>query len=95
MNAVIIDAKDDVAVAIEPIAAGEMITFSMPDGTFMEIPALEDIIIYHKAAIRDMEPGHKVTKYGEHIGEAACFIKKGQHVHVHNIKEVRENLDEA
>lgn len=95
MNSIIIDAKDDVTVAIEPIQKGELISFLMPDGTIREIPALEDIMIYHKAAVRDMEPGHKVTKYGEHIGEAACQIKAGQHVHVHNIAEVRENLDEA
>ncbi|MGO0943743.1 hypothetical protein ACTPD5_21350, partial [Clostridioides difficile] len=42
----------------------------------------DDITIYHKLAIKDMAKGDKVTKYGEHIGEANQEIKSGQHVHI-------------
>ena len=40
-----------------------------------------------------MAQGEKVTKYGEHIGEANKEIKIGQHVHIHNVVSVREDLD--
>ncbi len=54
--------------------------------------ALEDIQIYHKFAVCDIPADAPVVKYGEHIGKAAVNITKGQHVHVHNVKSVRENL---
>ena len=90
INAVIIDEKDNVAVAIEAIAKGSKISFKLKDKTVKTITALDDITIYHKLAIKDMAQGDKVTKYGEHIGEANQEIK---HVHIHNVRSVREDLD--
>ena len=91
-NAMIIDGKDNVAVAIEPIAKGETATYVW-EGREISLPALEDITIYHKLATRDIAKGEPVVKYGEHIGVAACDIKAGEHVHVHNVASHRENLD--
>lgn len=91
-NAMIIDSKDNVAVAIEQIAKGETATYVW-DGKEISVPVLEDITIYHKLATRDIAKGEPVVKYGEHIGVAACDIKAGQHVHVHNVASHRENLD--
>ena len=33
-----------------------------------------------------------IVKYGEHIGIAGCDIKAGEHVHVRNVEDHRENL---
>lgn len=46
----------------------------------------------HKYALRDIAEGENVVKYGMPIGHATCAIKKGEHVHVHN---VRTNLGEV
>ena len=91
-NAMIIDGKDNVAVAIEPIAKGDTATWVW-EGKEISLPALEDITIYHKLATRDIAKGEPVVKYGEHIGVAGCDIKAGEHVHVHNVESHRENLD--
>ena len=91
-NAMIIDGKDNVAVAIEPIAKGDTATWVW-EGREVSLPVLEDITIYHKLATRDIAKGEPVVKYGEHIGVAACDIKAGEHVHVHNVESHRENLD--
>lgn len=91
-NAMIIDSKDNVAVAIEPIAKGEMATY-VCEGQEVSLPVLEDITIYHKLATRDIAKNEPVVKYGEHIGVAACDIRAGEHVHVHNVASRRENLD--
>ena len=48
-NAMIIDGKDNVVVAIEPISKGDTVTY-LCDGAEQSLPALEDIIIYHKLA---------------------------------------------
>ena len=83
MNAMIIDSKDNVAVAIEPIAAGDTVTY-LRDGKPVSLKAAEDITIYHKIATRDIQKGEPVVKYGE-------LIPKGAHVHVHNVVSMKEN----
>ena len=40
----------------------------------------------HKYTLRDIAEGENVIKYGMPIGHATCAIKKGEHVHVHNVK---------
>ncbi len=56
----------------------------------------------HKYALRDIAEGEDIVKYGMPIGHATCPIKKGEHVHVHNVKtnlgevlEYRYEPDEA
>lgn len=91
-NAMIIDGKDNVAVAIEPIAQGETVTYLL-DGKDISLAALEEITIYHKLATRDIAEGEPVVKYGEHIGVAVRPIRAGAHVHVHNVEGRREDLE--
>ena len=92
-HAIIIDIKDNVAVAIEPVAKGEAVTCALENQDII-LNAVQDITIYHKIAIRDICKGGAIIKYGEHIGFAACDIRKGEHVHVHNVEERRENLED-
>ena len=40
----------------------------------------------HKVALRDIKKGEDIIKYGYKIGHATEDIKKGEHVHTHNIK---------
>ena len=40
----------------------------------------------HKYALRDISCGENIIKYGNPIGHATCDIKKGEHVHTHNVK---------
>lgn len=39
----------------------------------------------HKIAVRDIEAGEPVRRYGQIIGFASQAIRRGQHVHVHNL----------
>lgn len=39
----------------------------------------------HKYAIKDIKCGENVIKYGNPIGHATADIKKGEHVHSHNV----------
>ena len=47
----------------------------------------------HKIALRDMEPGEHIMKYGECIGAASHPISKGDYVHVHNLDALRGRGD--
>lgn len=44
----------------------------------------------HKFALRDIAAGENVVKYGMPIGRATVPIRRGEHVHIHNLKT---NLD--
>lgn len=56
----------------------------------MQINGLDNVDIHledgHKYALRDIAAGENIIKYGNPIGHATCDIKKGEHVHTHNIK---------
>lgn len=92
VNAMIIDEKDTVAVAIEPIEKGAEVCYKAKDGSEKKLTAEGDIQIYHKIAIKAMKQGDPVVKYGEHIGVAGCDIVPGTHVHTHNVESKREDL---
>jgi len=53
-----------------------------------EISVLNDISFGHKIAIKKIEEGGAIIKYGVKIGVASTEIKKGEHVHIHNVDEV-------
>ena len=91
INAMIIDEKDNVAVAIEEIKLGDECTYKI-ENIFFSIKAINNIPIYHKFATRDISKGEVIVKYGEHIGIASKDIKKGEYVHTHNVEDHRENL---
>ena len=56
----------------------------------MQINRLDNVDINlengHKYALCDIKKGSQVIKYGFPIGVATENIKKGEHVHSHNVK---------
>jgi altronate dehydratase len=72
---------DNVAVAAKSIAKGAALAV---DG--LELTALDPIPFAHKVALRPIEQGAQVIKYGVPIGRAKVTIEAGRHVHVHNIR---------
>ena len=70
-----------VAVALEPLKAGETISYG--EG---EVTLLEDLPMGHKVALRAIKMGEPVIKYGYPIGKALADIPCGAHVHTHNLK---------
>jgi altronate dehydratase small subunit len=53
----------------------------------------QDIAFGHKVALSDFKLGDTVLKYNEVVGEATAEIKKGEHVHVHNVDSYRGRGD--
>ncbi len=80
-NIIRIHARDNVAVALSPVQAGETITV---EG--VTVTALEDIPQGHKIALQDIACGEDVIKYGYPIGHATADAKAGSHMHTHNVK---------
>ena len=72
--------RDNVAVALSPVAAGERVRV---EGR--EVTALEDIPQGHKLALAPIAAGGEVIKYGCPIGRAKRDIAPGAWVHSHNL----------
>jgi hypothetical protein len=82
INAVLVDPKDNVAVATKEIKSGEAIVGI--EG--LEVRANEDIMRNHKVAIAEVAENGPVRKYGETIGYASKLVRPGDWVHAHNMK---------
>ena len=76
-----INANDNVVIALRNFSAGETIVVDNDS-----ISLVNDIERGHKIALRDIQIGEDIIKYGYPIAVAYAPIKKGEHVHVQNVK---------
>ena len=93
VNGILIDERDNVAVVLKPMEKQELIRY-MQREIADTVRVLDDIPIYHKIAVRGIAKGPYVIKYGEIIGIAMETIRRGQHVHIHNIESTKKNEGE-
>ena len=84
----VLDSRENVATALIDIKAGAMVTVEVGDQT-VEVLVNQAIPFAHKFAIKNIEEGQLVYKYGEVIGKAIKPIGVGQHVHTHNLESIR------
>jgi hypothetical protein len=85
---IVITSRDNVATALEPLAAGEAITV---EGR--TIVVREAIANGHKVALERIAAGESILKYGNSIGLATQDIEAGAHVHTHNVVSTRGRGD--
>ena len=85
------DHKDNVGVVVvEDLKAGaEMLCVVTEDDSSFKMTCNDDVPIGHKVALADLSSGAVAIKYGEDIGRMKADVKKGSHVHVHNLKTNR------
>ena len=77
-------------VVVENIKAGTELTGWVMEGdTTLTIKSESDIPIGHKISLNDFKTGDTVMKYGVDIGKVVAPIKKGEHLHVQNVKTKR------
>jgi altronate hydrolase len=80
---------DDVGLVISDVRRGTLLRT-----TLGVIPAIDDIPVGHKVAVRAIDAGAPVHKYGEVIGIARHDIPPGAHVHSHNLGVGPRNVSE-
>ena len=85
---IIHDEKDNVGVVvIEKITQNQDCNcWIMENDKSVKIQSKNDIQLGHKIAMVDLNEGDTILKYGHDIGKVVAPIKKGDHVHVHNVK---------
>ena len=85
-DAIVITGRDNVATCLRDVKKGEQLHMKNDFGP-AELEAGQDIPKGHKIALRDIAAGEKIIKYGEPIAEATGPIARGEHVHVHNVRD--------
>jgi (2R)-sulfolactate sulfo-lyase subunit alpha len=77
-------------VVVEGVKSGQPLKgWIMEDDKDIEVTAKSDIPIGHKVSLKEYKPGDTVIKYGVDIGKVVAPIKRGEHLHVHNVKTKR------
>ena len=93
VNALVMNASDNVAVCTEPVKQGGTVCYRRKDAV-EELTAGEDIPVWHKVALTDLEEGASVIKYGEAIGVTACRIPAGGWISHTNLIGLPRNYDD-
>ena len=76
-----IDPRDNVLVALTPLAAGILVHFG-----HASCPVIEAIPAKHKLALVDLRPGDVIFLYGMVVGEATAPIARGSLLTTRNIR---------
>lgn len=84
---------DNVATIFGQVKANSEIDVIDSKGNKTVVKVIENIPYGHKIALKEIEKGQHIIKYGEGLGIATKEIKIGQHVHVHNIESIRGRGD--
>ena len=85
---IIHDEKDNVGVVvIEKITPQQDCNcWIMENDKSVTIQSKDEIPLGHKIAMTDLSEGDTILKYGHDIGKVIKSTKKGEHVHIHNVK---------
>ena len=85
---IIHDEKDNVAVVVidKTSKNQECIGWIMENDKTIKVISIDEIPLGHKKALQNLKEGDTILKYGHDIGKVVKSIKKGEHVHVHNVK---------
>ena len=85
---IIHDDKDNVGVVVIDLTKKdqEYSCWIMESDKTVKIQSINNIPLGHKIALKDFKVGDTILKYSNDIGKVVASIKKGDHVHVHNVK---------
>ncbi len=80
-----LDPRDNVLVALAPLAVGTVVHFGSAPSAF-SCPVTEAIPAKHKLALIDLSPGDLVLMYGMVVGEATAQIPRGGLLSTRNVR---------
>ena len=84
--------KDNVVTVIADCVSGDEVVVRFK-GIKDFFRCNQNVPFGHKIAIVDIKLGEKIVKYNEPIGTATQDIKKGDWVHIHNVRDDYKVLD--
>lgn len=98
-RAIQLSSLDNVATVLAQIAPSALVTVLLDGAPSRDVVSVETIPLGHKVSLETIARGTSVIKWGEKIGVATAEIRRGEHVHIHNVASERGrgdlSLDEA
>ena len=92
-KAIVMSEADNVATLLAEAAKGSLVSLiDKQGGELPAVEACETIPAGNKIALRDLAPAENMVKYGAACGVVSAPIRKGEMVHVHNVKSKRINI---
>ena len=92
LRAIVMKPADNVCTVLENVEPGAQVDVDA-GGEKVAVRVAERIPFGHKFAIRNIQRDEPILKYGEVIGVATREIRRGEHVHVHNLDSRRGRGD--
>lgn len=90
------DPKDNVATVLSDVDTGDAVqVFDENQNLLVEIKACQPIPMGNKLALADLDAGDFMVRYGERVGKVCKPIRKGQLVHVHNVRSINPDIPES
>jgi (2R)-sulfolactate sulfo-lyase subunit alpha len=80
---------DLVGVAVRDLDPGPVQGAYLSGPATLSVQLTEAIPLGHKLALTDITTGQEIIEYGQRVGLATKDIRKGDHVHVHNVRSAR------
>jgi (2R)-sulfolactate sulfo-lyase subunit alpha len=80
---------DHVGVAVQDVEPGQALIVFMDSERADQLEVLERVPLGHKVALSDLEEGADVIEYAVPVGRTRQPVRRGQWVHVHNLRSRR------
>jgi (2R)-sulfolactate sulfo-lyase subunit alpha len=80
---------DLVGVAVRDLEPGPATGGYLSGPASLSVQLSEPVPLGHKLALADIAAGQDIIEYGQRVGIATRDIRKGEHVHVHNVRSAR------
>lgn len=80
---------DHVGVAVQDVEPGHRRAVYLDSDREEEVEVTQPVPLGHKVALTDLEAGAGVIEYEVRVGLARAPIRRGELVHVHNIRSAR------
>ncbi len=76
---------DNVITALEQLEPGDEVSV---DGQVMDFKILDTVPVGHKIACQDIPLGGYIMKFNTHVAKTTEPVKKGNHIHTHNVSDL-------
>lgn len=86
----VLSGQDNIGTALRDLPRGTVLR--VEERGNLEVIVADEVPFCHKVALRDIDAGSPIVKYGEVIGYASRAIPGGGLVHVHNVTCDRGHL---
>jgi altronate dehydratase len=93
--AILLSARDNVATVLISVRSETRVPIFLAGTQALYVETVDAIPLGHKVSVQRIPCGGSVVKWGETIGVATRDIRRGEHVHIHNVASQRGRGDRA